>query len=202
MTEEQTLLRAQRGDPGAFEALVSPHETMLWRVCWRMTGNDGDAADALQETMIKAWRSLSQFEGRSSMGTWLYSIAVRCCQDLLRKRAARPSSSLDAMREEGYDPPAKAAGPSQALEEKDRRRQVREALDMLPEEQRVPLVLFAVEGRRYEEIAAMTGIPLGTVKSRVNRGRERLREIMEKWQTDGNNPAGSASKKMKGGRKS
>ena len=104
------------------------------------------------------------------------------------------------MREEGYDPPAQTQPPETALEEKDRREQVRKALSLLPEEQRVPLVLFAVEGRRYEEIAEMTGISLGTVKSRVSRGRDRLREIMAELRGDGNNPVAPASKSVKGGR--
>ena len=173
---------------------------MLWRVCWRVTGNEDDARDALQETMLKAWRAIGRFEARAQLSTWLYAIAVRSCQDLLRRRAVRPSTSLDAMREEGYDSPAQTQTPETALEEKDRREQVRKALSMLPEEQRVPLVLFAVEGRRYEEIAEMTGISLGTVKSRVSRGRDRLREIMAELRGDGNNPGAPASKSVKGGR--
>ena len=198
--EEQWLAKAKVGDAAAFEQLVTPYETMLWRVCWRVTGNEDDARDALQETMLKAWRAIGRFEARAQLSTWLYAIAVRSCQDLLRRRAVRPSTSLDAMREEGYDPPAQTQTPETALEEKDRREQVRKALSMLPEEQRVPLVLFAVEGRRYEEIAEMTGISLGTVKSRVSRGRDRLREIMAELRGDGNNPGAPASKSVKGGR--
>ena len=202
MEGEQWLAKAQTGDAGAFEQLVTPYEPMIWRVCWRITGNEEDARDALQETMLKAWRAIGRFEAKASVSTWLYAIAVRCCQDLLRRRAARPSTSLDAMREEGYDPPSQTQTPEASLEEKERREQVRKALSMLPEEQRVPLVLFAVEGKRYEEIAEMTGISLGTVKSRVSRGRDRLREIMAELRGDGNNSGAPASKSVKGGRPS
>ena len=200
MEGEQWLAKAQAGDATAFEQLVTPYEQMLWRVCWRLTGNEEEARDALQETMIKAWRAIGRFEARASVSTWLYAIAVRCCQDLHRRRAARPSVSLDAMHEEGFDPPAREQTPEAALEDQERRDQVRKALSMLPEEQRVPLVLFAVEGKRYEEIADMTGVSLGTVKSRVSRGRDRLREIMAELRGDGNNPGTSASKSVKGGR--
>ncbi len=167
-----------------------------------MMGNEEDARDALQETMIKAWRAIAQYEERAALSTWLYSVAVRCCQDMIRKRNVRAASSLDGLREEGYDPPSREAGPAEKTEAEERRRLVRQALSMLPEDQRVPLVLFAVEGRHYDEIAAMTGVALGTVKSRVNRGRERLREIMQSLLADGNNPAASASKAVKGGRRS
>ena len=200
--DEQVLARARDGDAAAFEALVTPHEQMLWRTCWRLTGNEEDARDALQEAMLKAWRSLAGFEGRSSLSTWLYAIAVRCCQDQRRRKAVRPSTSLDEMQEAGFDPPAGSPGPQQALEERERREQVRRALSLLPEDQRTPLVLFAVEGKRYDEIAELTGVAVGTVKSRVSRGRDRLRELMAEMRGDGNNPAAGASKTVKGGRKS
>lgn len=201
MDTDLMLARARNGDSGAFEQLVTPCESMLWRVCFRITGNEEDARDAVQETMIKAWRSIGSFEGRSAVSTWLYSIAVRCCQDLLRRKAVRPSSSLDEIHEAGYDPPSDEPGPEQALERKERRELIRRALRMLPEDQRTPLVLFAIEGKRYEEVAEITGAALGTVKSRVSRGRLRLMELMAELRgDDGNNSESAASKKAKGGR--
>ena len=200
MTDEMTLARARKGDPAAFEALVTPHEQMLWRVCWRMLGEAEEARDALQETMVKAWRSLPDFQG-GGLVSWLYTIAVHTCQDMLRKRKARPAVSLDSLSEEGYDPPAREEGPAEALERSDRREAVRRALAMLPEDQRVPLVLFAAEGKRYEEIAAITGLPLGTVKSRVSRARDRLRALLETFAQAGNNSGEAASNTVKGGRK-
>lgn len=199
-TDEMTLAQARRGDQAAFEALVTPHEQMLWRVCWRTLGDAEEARDALQETMLKAWRNLANFSG-GGLVSWLYTIAVHTCQDMLRKRKVRPAVSLDGMAEEGYDPPDREEGPAEALERKDNREAVRKALGMLPEDQRVPLVLFAVEGKRYEDIAAITGMPVGTVKSRVSRARDRLRVLLAEMQRDGNNSGGPASKSVKGGRK-
>ena len=198
MDEAEVLARARAGDPEAFGALASPHEPMLWRTCWRLTGSEEDARDALQEAMLKAWRAIGSFEGRSSFSTWLYAIAVRACRDLMRRKAVRPAVSLDGLREEGFDPPAADPGPERAAEDKERREAVRRALSLLPEEQRIPLTLFAVEGRKYEEIAEITGVAVGTVKSRVSRGRDRLRELMAEWSGGGNNPAGAASKRGKG----
>ncbi len=200
MDTDRLLARARDGDAAAFEALVSPHEQMLWRTCWRLTGSEEDARDAVQEAMLKAWRAIGGFEGRSSVSTWLYAIAVRCCRDLGRRKAARPSASLDSLQEAGWDPPSDSPGPQRALEDTERREQVRRALALIPEDQRTPLVLFAVEGKRYEEIADLTGVPVGTVKSRVSRGRDRLRELMREFGRDGNNPPPPASKQMKGGR--
>lgn len=178
MQDELTLRRAQSGDTAAFEQLVTPHEEMLWRLCWRMMGNTEDARDALQETMVKAWRSLAGYRADAALSTWLYRVAVSCCTDLQRKRKLRQASSVEALHDAGFDPPDPAPGPETQLEQRDRREQVRRALAMLPEDQRTVLVLTAVEGRSYEETAAILGVAMGTVKSRCNRARAKLAEIL------------------------
>ena len=192
-----TLQRARRGDTAAFEALVTPCEPMLWRLCWQMLGNREDARDALQEIMVKAWRALDRFDGKAAVSTWLYRIGVNHCTDLLRQRSLRRVESLDSLREDrGYDPPSPAEGPAEALEHKERNAAIRQAIGQLPPDQRTALVLFALEHRSYEEIAALTGAELGTVKSRIARAREKLAGMLRE---DGNNSSGGSSKRTKGG---
>lgn len=192
-----TLQRARRGDTAAFEALVTPCEPMLWRLCWQMLGSREDARDALQEIMVKAWRALDRFDGKAAVSTWLYRIGVNHCTDLLRQRSLRRVESLDSLREDrGYDPPSPAEGPAEALEHKERNAAIRQAIGQLPPDQRTALVLFALEHRSYEEIAALTGAELGTVKSRIARAREKLAGMLRE---DGNNSSGGSSKKTKGG---
>ena len=189
--EELTLYRAQQGDTAAFEALATPCEPMLWALCWRMLGNREDARDALQEIMVKAWRAIGRFDGKSAVSTWLYRIGVNHCSDVLRRRRNRRTESLDSLREDtGFDPPAPEEGPEEALERKEKKEAIRRAIGELPP------VLFALEHRSYEEIASLTGAWLGTVKSRIARARDKLAKMLRE---DGNIPPGDASKKSKGG---
>ena len=104
MTDEFTLRRAQKGDSSAFEMLVTPHEQMLWRVCWHYTHHQEDAADCLQETMLKAWRGIKSYRGECSLSTWLYRIASTVCLDFLRKQKRLPETeSADELAEdEGF----------------------------------------------------------------------------------------------------
>lgn len=192
-----TMERAKRGDTSAFEALVTPCEGMLWRLCWRMLGSEADAQDAMQEIMVKAWQALGRFDGKASVSTWLYRIGVNHCTDLLRKRRLRQAESLESLREEqGFDPVSPGENPAEALERKERNAAIRRAIDALPPEQRTPLVLFALERRSYEEIAALTGVELGTVKSRIARARGKLAQLL---QGEGNFSRAAASNQSKGG---
>ncbi len=183
-----------------FIALVTPHEQALWRLCYRLLGNRQDAEDAVQETMLRAWRQIEGFRGEAAVKSWLYRIAVNYCTDQLRMRSRRPApASIEEMAEQGFEPAAGEADPERELERRDRRGRLRQALESLPEEQRVPLILFAQEGMKYEAIAELMQLPSGTVKSRIARARSRLIEILET--EDGNNPAQAPSKRVKGGRK-
>lgn len=178
MENELLVRRAAKGDTAAFEQLVTPHEAMVWRACYHYMGNTEDAKDAAQDTMLKAWRSIGQYRGEASLSSWLYRIAISCCTDALRRRKSRPSESMDALTETGYDPKDDAPQPDAEVLEAEKRREVRQALTQLPEDMRVALVMSAVEGRSYEEIAEVTAVAVGTVKSRINRARARLSEIL------------------------
>lgn len=179
MQDEMMLMRAKHGDSTAFEQLVTPHETKIWQVCYRMMGNIEDAKDAMQETMLKAWRSLDQYRADASLFTWLYRVAVSCCTDLLRKRKRHQGESMEQLREDGFEPADATPGPAEISEANEDRQLLRQALAALPEEQCTVLLLTAVEGKSYEEAAAMLGLAMGTVKSRVNRARGKLKEILE-----------------------
>ena len=177
--DEMTLRRAKRGDPAAFEALITPHERMVWRVCWHYTQHTEDARDCAQETMLKAWRALPDYRGDCSLETWLYRIATSCCLDFLRTKSRGTAESTEQLAEEGgFDPPDPSPQPEEELQRRDERAELQSALAALPDDMRIALTMSAVEGRRYEDIAQVLGVAPGTVKSRISRARVRLSEIL------------------------
>lgn len=182
---ELLLHKAQKGDPQAFETLMTPFEQMVWRVCWHYLGRREDAEDAAQEVMLKAWRGIGGFRGECSVETWLYRICAGVCTDALRKRKLRDSVSMDAMHESGNEWTDNAPLPEETVAEEEHRADVRAALDALPDDMRIALLLSAVEGRSYEEVARITGVPMGTVKSRIGRAREKLIKMLEKREQSG-----------------
>lgn len=197
MTDEFTLRRAQKGDSSAFEMLVTPHEQMLWRVCWHYTRHQEDAADCLQETMLKAWRGIKAYRGECSLSTWLYRIASTVCLDFLRKQKRLPETeSADELAEdEGFTPVDDSPTPDEALLHAESTENIRAAIDALPGDMRTVLILYALQGQPYEAIAEVTQTSIGTVKSRLNRARQKIAKFLE----NGNNSPNTTSKKVKGG---
>ena len=197
MTDEFTLRRAQKGDAQAFEQLVTPHEQMLWRACWHYTRHQEDAADCLQETMLKAWRAIKTYRGECSLSTWLYRIASTVCLDFLRKQKRLPDTeSADEMAEDGFAPVDTSPTPDEAIIKAESTENIRAAIDSLPGDMRTVIILYAMQGLGYEEIAAAMQTSVGTVKSRLNRARQKI----AKYLADGNNSPFQASIKVKGGR--
>lgn len=198
MTDEFTLRRAQKGDSSAFEMLVTPHEQMLWRVCWHYTHHQEDAADCLQETMLKAWRGIKAYRGECSLSTWLYRIASTVCLDFLRKQKRLPETeSADELAEdEGFTPVDDSPTPDEAVIRAESADNVRAAIDALPADMRTVIILYALQGMQYEEIAEVTRTSVGTVKSRISRARQKI----AKYLADGNNSPSPTSIKVKGGR--
>lgn len=176
--DELILRRAQKGDTAAFEQLITPYEQLVWRVCWHYTHHQEDAKDCAQETMVKAWRSLRQYRQDCALESWLYRIAASCCVDFLRRKKRHAADSADELAETGFDPVDPAPLPEERALQQEAKSQLYQALDQLPEEMRTALILSAVEGRKYEEIAQITGVAAGTVKSRINRARQKLAEIL------------------------
>jgi len=180
--DELILRRAQKGDTAAFEQLITPYEQLVWRVCWHYIHHTEDARDCAQEAMVKAWRALPRYRQECSLETWLYRIAASCCLDFLRRQKRRAAESTDALAESGFDPADPAPQPEETILRRDEKQQLRNAMDQLPEDMRTALILSAVEGRKYEEIAQITGVAAGTVKSRINRARQKLTEILHRWE--------------------
>lgn len=198
MLDEFTLRKAQKGDSHAFERLVTPHEQMLWRVCWHYTHHQEDASDCLQEAMLKAWRAIGSYRGECALSTWLYRIASTVCLDFLRKRKRLPKTeSADEMSEDGFMPVDPSPTPDESILKAESTAHIRAAMDALPGDMRTVLVLYALEGLGYEEIALTLGISVGTVKSRLNRARQKIAKYLA---ADGNNPPVPSSDKVKGGR--
>ena len=172
-------LFSKKQEKDQFERLAGESERQVYAVCYHMMGCREDAQDCAQETMLRAFKAFGSFRRDASFSTWITRIAMNVCTDALRKR--RPVTSLDAMRDDtNFDLPD--AGPTAyaQLEQKERVRLLREGLDELPEEMRQIIVLRDMRGMSYEEIAAVLEVPLGTVKSRVNRAREKLSGILQK----------------------
>lgn len=177
--DELLLRRAQRGDADAFEQLMTPLENLIWRVCWHYTGQRETASDCAQEAMIRIWRSLDGYRGECAFESWVYRIAANCSMDAMRKQKRDKSESIEPMREAGFDPPDPEPGTEEKVIAEERRRQLRECIARLPEDQREALILTQLEGVSYEEAAARLGTSEGTVKSRVNRAKAKLKEWLE-----------------------
>lgn len=172
------------GDPAAFGMLFARHRDRLWAVALRTTGNPEDAADALQEAMISAFRRAETFRGQSSVTTWLHRIVVNACLDRLRHQKSRRAEPLpeDLDRfvpaDSSREALVRSADPLDEVVRGDRRAAVLAALATLPPDHRAALVLVDMEGYPIAEVAEMLGCAPGTVKSRCSRGRARLRELL------------------------
>lgn len=179
MNEDKLIARAARGDAAAFNELLGAYEKKMYAVCLRMSGNHEDAQDCLQETMLRVYRAISGFKRQSSFSTWLYRVAMNTCLDELRKKRNRPSTSLDGLLETGWSPSDEFDTPERHALERERQQEIRRAIAELPEDMRAAVVLRDIEGLPYEEIARVLDINVGTIKSRISRGREKLREKMQ-----------------------
>ena len=176
--DELLLRKAQRGDPEAFGRLMEPLEQLVWRVCWHYTGDREASLDCGQEAMIRIWRALDSYRGDCAFESWVYRIAANCCMDWLRKKKRDRSVSMEPMRDQGFDPADTSPGTEAQVIAQDESLRLREAIALLPEDQREALVLTQLERVSYEEAARMLDVSEGTVKSRVNRAKARLKEIL------------------------
>ena len=180
MTREQEWVAAARlGDQGAFEELVRLYEKRVLALTQRMCRNPEDAAEAAQEAFFAVWQGLKDFRGESSFSTWLYRLASNACVDLLRREGRQRAVSLDD-GELKLDAPAPIPTPQEEAERRELRERIEEGLQALPPEYRAVLVLREIHQLRYEEIAGALGLDMGTVKSRISRGRKRLRRFLLK----------------------
>jgi len=154
----------------------------MYAVALRMCKNREDAQDCLQDAMLRIYKALPTFKGQSSFSTWAYRITMNTCLDDLRRKKVRQASSLDQMLEVGWAPVDDNNTAERHLENSELKRNLSKAIQTLPEEMRAAVVLRDVQGFSYEEIANMLSTNVGTVKSRISRGREKLREILSRNQ--------------------
>jgi RNA polymerase sigma-70 factor (ECF subfamily) len=183
-TSDQDLLdRHVEGDPEAFGELVRRHRDRLWAVALRTLGDREEAADAVQDALVSAYRAAHTFRGRSAVTTWLHRITVNACLDRARKAASRRTSPVDDTErlEQLLEPHESASAPA---ERNDLHRQLLEALSTLPADQRAALVLVDMQGYPVAEAARILEVPVGTVKSRCARGRARLLPLLTHLRAD------------------
>lgn len=167
--------KARSGDPLAFEELIRPHLDSVRRFVFSLSSSWQDADDITQEALLKAFRAFPAFDGRASLSTWLYTVARSASVDWYRTRTARAAQREGPL---GDSHPAPPQSQEQVCADRQTANRLWAALQELDERLRVPVVLFEVEGLSYEEIAAIEGVPVGTIRSRLSRGREQLRELL------------------------
>jgi RNA polymerase sigma-70 factor (ECF subfamily) len=178
--EPSLIARSRKGELDAFNILVDRYQDSLYNFCLRMLGSRGAAEDAAQEAFISAFRHLQRFRG-GSFRSWLFRIGANACYDEMRRRKARPAISLDRPPAEGehpHDTPDQGVTLDERMEQHELAGVIQQALSELPAEQRLAVILCDIQGFEYSEIAETMGVSLGTVKSRISRGRSRLLELL------------------------
>ena len=184
MQDELLIRRAQRGDADAFEQLLLEHQKNVYNLCYRMAGDPDDAMDLSQETFLRAWRCLDQYQFASAFSTWLYRLCSNICIDFLRKRRRHQTVPLtfeDADGEEQtYAVPDAQPLPEEQVELKLTHETLAAAMAQLLPEHRAVLQLRVVNEMSYEQIADVLDIQIGTVKSRLSRARTQLKKILER----------------------
>lgn len=183
LDDQELVRRCRNGDLSSFDELMRRYEKKVYSLCFRMTGNTEDAADLAQEAFLKVYRALPAFRGQAAFSTWLFRIVTNNCLDGRRRAASRPTllaldRTLDT--EEGeltLELPGNSPDPQNSLLQAELQHEISLLLGSLPSGQRLVLVMRDLEGYTYEEIAAALNVSLGTVKSRLNRARLRLRDL-------------------------
>ena len=181
INEKVLLERASAGDTSAFNELMTQHEQKMYAVALRMCANREDAQDCLQEAMLRVYRAIAGFKGQSNFSTWLYRITMNTCLDELRRKKKKQNTSLDGLLDQGWMPSDEGIGPEKQALMHELRTKMSGAIQELPEEMRLAVVLRDVQGFSYDEVAQMTEVSVGTVKSRISRGREKLREKLKEY---------------------
>lgn len=183
VSDQDLLARHVEGDPDAFSELVRRHRDRLWAVALRTLGDREEAADAVQDALVSAYRAAHTFRGRSAVTTWLHRITVNACLDRARKAASRRTSPVDDTErlDQLMEPHESAEAPA---ERNDLHRELLAALGTLPHDQRAALVLVDMQGYPVAEAARVLDVPTGTVKSRCARGRARLLPLLTHLRRD------------------
>ena len=181
--EDQMLIsRAQAGDQSALNALIRKYEARAYQYAFRLTRNAEEASDVSSEAFVRVYHALPNFKGQSAFGTWIYRILTNCFLDMRKKDKGRTVSLETTIRTEEGEIERQiedtSGTPQDKLERDERIRRVQRAVRALPEYQRAMIVMFHAESMTYEDIASALDLPIGTVKSRLNRARLTLRELL------------------------
>jgi len=181
MDEKALIDAARQGDVGSFNQLVLSYQSMVYNFAYRILGDRHAAADATQDAFISAFKAIGKFRG-GSFKAWLLRIVTNACYDQLRRKQRQPSTSLDALLVLEPAPTQSLTDSRESPEEYTVRQELSKVIQIgignLPPEQRITLVLADVQGFSYQEIAGVTGVSLGTVKSRLSRARNKLRDFL------------------------
>jgi len=177
LNDRAFVAQARSGDGDAFRALVERHSRGLFRLAFRMTGNQQDAEDVVQESFLRAWRQLGRFDERASFGTWLYRIATNCSLDVIRERKRR--SDLSEVEDPVLALPSGDPTPERVAMSGEVRERVAEAMDELSAPERTAFVLRHFEGMRIEDVSRVLGCQPGAAKHSVFRAVQKLRRALE-----------------------
>lgn len=175
MLEAELIKQAQQGDDAAFETLIESHERRIYNIAYKFMGNDADAQDAAQEAIIKMYHNMNKYSFRAAFTTWMYRVIVNTCLDLKRKK--KDEISFETQE---YMAASTHGNPDADLLSSELKGQIKHAVRLLPEKYMTILVLIDIEGLKYEETAEILDMSVGTVKSRLSRAREKLRELLVK----------------------
>lgn len=181
MDEQALIAAAQQGDVGAFNRLVLAYQNMVYNLAYRILSDGDAAADATQDAFLSAYRAIGRFRG-GSFKAWLLRIVTNACYDQLRVKQRRPTASLEALLVTDPAPGPSFADEAEGPEEYALRQElsqiIQAGIGTLPADQRIALVLSDIQGFSYQEIAEITDVSLGTVKSRLSRARAKLRDFL------------------------
>jgi RNA polymerase sigma-70 factor, ECF subfamily len=171
---EGTIRKAAGGDMGSFGEIYRSFSGYVFSVAYRVTGNHRDAEEVTQDVFIRMYRKLGTFAFKSAFSTWIYRIAMNTAINLYRKRSKERGRNCLFKDDLDYTKSADEKDVAEGLEREDNEKLVRSMLESLPEKQRACVVLREIEGLKYEEVAAVLGININTVRSRLSRAREKL----------------------------
>ncbi len=180
LNEEVLISAARDGDVDAFNRLVVEYQQLAYNVAYRILGNEEQAADATQDAFLRGYAALYQFRG-GSFKAWLLRIVTNCYYDLLRVKQRHPTTPIDDLVEDDEHSRLVEDStelPDESLERQELAALIQEGIATLPDDQRIVVVLSDIEGLSYDEIAAITSVSLGTVKSRLSRARAKLRDYL------------------------
>ncbi|MBE6962033.1 MAG: sigma-70 family RNA polymerase sigma factor [Ruminococcaceae bacterium] len=180
LSEQELVAAAKQGDQDAFETLIHLYEKKVFALTRRLCANPDDAQEAAQEAFLAAWQGLPFFRGDSSFATWLYRLTSNACMDLLRKEQRHQSAAGPSLDDEEVELPvvASTGDPHAEAERAELKTVIEAGLRALQPEYRTVLLLREIHQRSYDEIADILDLDLGTVKSRINRGRKLLRKFL------------------------